>query len=261
MSSVPGRRCSGFVGCCQRRRGLGLGLENQGDIDLQSIAGATATARDGTGARFANLSARIVALRLVTATGDVLTGSEGSGDYLAARVSLGALGVGSQVTLQTVPLYTLIRRDERRALTKTRGRLDEFVDNNDHFEFFVFPHGKTALTRTTRRTHVELTPTPEWRRVLYENSETLAVTLFCRTGRRFPAAASGLNRLMTRMLTDGTVQGRAYKVYATERNVRFTEMEYAIPRARPRRDPARHRHGAPSQLANHVAARGALFGP
>lgn len=77
----------------------------------------------GTGARFANLSARIVAPRLVTATGDVLTASEGSDDCLAARVSLGALGVVSQVTRRKVPLYTLIRRDERRALTKTRERL------------------------------------------------------------------------------------------------------------------------------------------
>ena len=46
----------------------GLGLENQGDIDAQSITGATATATHGTGARFTNLSARIVALRLVTAS-------------------------------------------------------------------------------------------------------------------------------------------------------------------------------------------------
>jgi hypothetical protein len=158
MSSVPGRTL-------QRVRRLlpppALARAgNQGDIDLQSIAGATATATHGTGARFANLSARIVALRLVTATGDVLTVSEGSEDYLAARVSPGALRVVSQVTLQTVPLYTLIRRGERRALTKTLERLDEFVDDNDHFDFFLFPYGETALTRTTCHTYEELTPTP-----------------------------------------------------------------------------------------------------
>jgi hypothetical protein len=156
MSSVPGRTL-------QRVRRLlpppALARAgNQGDIDLQSIAGATATGTHGTGARFANLSARIVALRLVTATGDVLTVSEGSEDYLAARVSPGALRVVSQVTLQTVPLYTLIRRGERRALTKTLERLDEFVTTTDYFDFFLFPYGETALTRTTRRsTHEELT--------------------------------------------------------------------------------------------------------
>lgn len=207
----------------------GLGLENQGDIDAQSITGATATATHGTGARFPNLSARIVSLRLVTASGEIMTLSEGS-DYLAARVSLGALGVISQVTVQTVPLYTLHRSDELRPLPQTLQRLDEYVDGNDHFEFFVFPYAETALTRTTRRSDQEPTPTPAWKRRLSEDFENGGLSLICRTGRRFPAAAPGLNRLMTSLMSDATVTDRAYKVYATERKVRFTEMEYAIPR-------------------------------
>lgn len=35
---------------------------------------------------------------------------------------------------------------------------------------------------------------------------------------------------MTNMMSSSTVQDRAYKVFATQRKVRFTEMEYAIPR-------------------------------
>ena len=207
----------------------GLGLENQGDIDAQSITGATATATHGTGARFTNLSARIVALRLVTASGEVLSLSEGD-DYLAARVSIGALGVISQVTVQTVPLYTLHRSDERRALTETLERLDEFVDSNDHFEFFVFPYGDAALTRSTRRSDEEPTSTPEWKRKVSEDLENVGLSLICRTGRTFPAVAPRLNRVMTSLISEATVSDRAYKVYATERKVRFTEMEYAIPR-------------------------------
>jgi len=207
----------------------GLGLENQGDIDAQSITGATATATHGTGARFPNLSARIVSLRLITAAGDVLTLSEGD-EYLAARVSLGALGVISQVTVQTVPLYTLHRRDERRALAVTLEHLDEYADRNDHFEFFVFPYSETALTRTTRRSDETPIATPAWRRSLYENAENGGLSVVCRTGRRFPRAAPRLNRFMTSMMSQSTVCDRAYKVYATDRKVRFTEMEYAIPR-------------------------------
>jgi FAD-linked oxidoreductase len=222
----------------------GLGLENQGDIDAQSITGAAATATHGTGARFTNVSARIVAMRLVTAAGEVLTlsagsagsaGSDGSAspesdDYLAARVSLGALGVISQVTVQTVPLYTLVRRDERRALTETLERLDEFVDGNDHFEFFVFPYGEHAATRTTQRSLEEPMPTAGWKRRLNEDFENVGLSLICRAGRRFPRTAPSLNRLMTSLMSENTVCDRAYKVYATERKVRFTEMEYAIPR-------------------------------
>lgn len=206
-----------------------LGLENQGDVDPQSITGATATATHGTGVRFQNLSARIVSLRLVTAGGEVLSLSEGD-DYLAARVSLGALGVISQVTLQTVPLFTLHRHDQRRSLAQTLERLDEFVDGNDHFEFFVFPYADKALTRTMHRSDEQPKPTPGWQRMVGENFENGGLSLICQTGRRFPSVAPRLNRLMTNMMSSSTVQDRAYKVFAIQRKVRFTEMEYAIPR-------------------------------
>ncbi|HEX6390091.1 MAG TPA: D-arabinono-1,4-lactone oxidase [Solirubrobacteraceae bacterium] len=213
----------------------GLGLENQGDIDAQSLTGATATATHGTGARFPNLSARITGVRLVTASGDVLDLGEGDEELLAARVSLGALGVVSQVTVQAVPLYTLHRRDEPRPLADTLARLDEHVDGNDHFEFFVFPYADRALTRTTRRSHDTPKPPPQWRRALTEDViENAALDLVCRAGRRFPRAAPRLNRLITSAMSGSTVEDRAYKVYATERRVRFTEMEYAIPRAHAR---------------------------
>src|SRR3954465_1939040 len=70
----------------------GLGLENQGDIDAQTVAGALATGTHGTGETYRNLSANVVGMRLVDGRGNVveLTGPE---DLRAARVSVGALGV------------------------------------------------------------------------------------------------------------------------------------------------------------------------
>lgn len=207
----------------------GFGIENQGDIDKQSITGATATATHGTGARFKNVSAQIVSARLVTATGEVLEVSEGD-DYLAARVSLGALGVVSEVTLKVVRLFTLHREDELRPLSTTLERLDADVDSNDHFEFFVFPYGETALTRTTRRSNEPPRPQPAWKKRLGEGLENAGLTVICRTGSQFPSAAPRLNRLLTRLMSPSSVQDHGWKVYASARNVKFTEMEYAIPR-------------------------------
>ena len=207
----------------------GFGIENQGDIDKQSITGATATATHGTGARFKNVSAQIVSARLVTATGEVLEVSEGD-DYLAARVSLGALGVISEVTLKVVPLFTLHREDELRPLSTTLERLDADVDGNDHFEFFVFPYGETALTRTTRRSNEPPRPQPAWKKRLGEGLENAGLTVICRAGRQFPSAAPRLNRLLTSLMSPSSVQDHGWKVYASARNVKFTEMEYAIPR-------------------------------
>jgi L-gulonolactone oxidase len=207
----------------------GFGIENQGDIDKQSITGATATATHGTGARFKNVSAQIVSARLVTATGEVLEVSEGD-DYLAARVSLGALGVISEVTLKVVPLFTLHREDELRPLSTTLERLDADVDGNDHFEFFVFPYGDTALTRTTRRSNEPPRPQPAWKKRLGEGLENAGLNVICRAGRQFPSTAPRLNRLMTSLMSPSSVQDHGWKVYASARNVKFTEMEYAIPR-------------------------------
>jgi L-gulonolactone oxidase len=215
----------------------GLALENQGDVDRQSISGAISTATHGTGARLPNVAARIAALRLVIASGDVLELSPDTDPdaYLAARVSIGALGVISAVTIQCVPLYTLHRHDQPLPLGETLARLEEHVDHNDHFEFFVFPYTSTALTRRTRRSYEQPKPPPDWRRHLQEEIvENRVLSAVCRTGRTFPRLAPRLNRLITTVMSEGRVEDRAYRVYASNRAVRFTEMEYAIPRAHAR---------------------------
>ena len=135
----------------------GLALENQGDVDPQTLAGAISTATHGTGARFGNVSSQVVRLRLVTAAGEVVELREGD-ELLAGRVSLGALGAISSVTLRCVPAFTIHRVDEPRPLDEVLARFDELVDSNDHFELFVFPYTRTALTLTSERTDREPRP-------------------------------------------------------------------------------------------------------
>jgi L-gulono-1,4-lactone dehydrogenase len=210
----------------------GLALENQGDVDAQTIAGAISTATHGTGGRFANISSQVTAVRLVTATGDLVELREGD-DLLAARVSLGALGAISAVTLRCVPAFTIHRVDRPLPLDDVLARLDEHVDSNDHFELFVFPYTRTALTLTSQRT--DHAPQPAGRAqvllrdVLLENA---ALEAACRTGRRFPALIPRLSRTLVRAMSPTEHLDLSHRVYANRRTVRFTEMEYAIPRER-----------------------------
>src|SRR3954470_13154030 len=73
---------------------LGLAMENLGDIDRQTIAGAISTGTHGTGGRLRNISAQVEAMELVLADGSVRhLGAETNPQLLrAARVGLGALG-------------------------------------------------------------------------------------------------------------------------------------------------------------------------
>jgi L-gulonolactone oxidase len=217
-------------------RGLaahGLALENLGDIDAQTIAGAISTATHGTGARLRNLSAQVTELVLILADGSTVacTAERDPEVFRAARVGLGSLGAIAEVTLRCVPAFTLRGVDAPAPLAGTLERFDELVKENDHFEFFVFPHAKTALTRTNNRT--EESPRPRGRASAYANDVLLtnhAFELFCRAGRRLPRRIPQINRLVTRLAGTSVRVDDSARIFASPRLVRFTEMEYALPR-------------------------------
>ncbi len=213
--------------------GHGLALENLGDIDRQTISGAISTATHGTGARFRNISSQVAAVELVRPDGTVLELSERSDpDALrAARVSLGALGVIATLTLRTVPAFTLRRVDSPLPLDEALERIDDLADGSDHFEFYVFPHTQRALLRQSERT--EEPPRPRNPAVEYANEvvlENWALGAIARLGRRLPSRVPALSEFVSRRIGGSTKQDRSYRVFASQRRVRFTEMEYAIPR-------------------------------
>jgi FAD-linked oxidoreductase len=211
----------------------GLAMENQGDIDRQALAGALATATHGTGLRFPNLSARLAAVRLVTAEGEAveLSAEEDPEAFLAARVGLGAVGVVTEVTLRCVPLFTLRRVDEPRPLEEVLAGLDELVERNDHFEFYVFPYTGMAIVRESERTAVEPVPVSAARLWLQEGVlENRVVAFGGRVGRARPSLIPAINRAFMRAFTRSVRTDHSHRVYASRRDVRFTEMEYAVPR-------------------------------
>lgn len=214
----------------------GLAFENLGDIDVQTIAGAISTATHGTGARLRNISAQVESLELVLADGSALVCSAGDADpttYLAARVGVGSLGVIAGVTLRTVPAFSLRGVDAPRPLGETLDRLDQAAKENDHFELYVFPHCDTALTRTNNR--VDEPPRPRSRASAYANDVLLtnrAFHAFCLTGRALPRFIPALNRTVTKLAGSSVRVDRSDRIFASPRLVRFTEMEYALPRDR-----------------------------
>jgi L-gulono-1,4-lactone dehydrogenase len=213
----------------------GLAMENLGDIDVQSIAGAISTATHGTGARLRNIAAQVVELTLVLADGSTLLCSRERDAELfrAARVGLGALGVVAEVTLQCVPAFTLHAIDAPAPLAETLERFEQLALGNDHFEVFVFPYADVALTRTNNRT--ARPPRPRARLNAYANDVLLtnhAFELFCRAGRRLPGLIPQINRLVTRLAGRSERVERSAAIFASPRLVRFTEMEYALPRER-----------------------------
>jgi L-gulonolactone oxidase len=213
----------------------GLAMENLGDIDVQSVAGAISTATHGTGARLRNIPSQVAELKLVLADGSTLACSpESDPDLLrAARVGLGALGVVAEVTLRCVPAFTLRGVDAPAPLQDTLDRFEELANANEHFEFFVFPHCDVALTRTNNRTEEE--PRPRWKAAAWLNDVLLtnhAFGAFCALGRALPSQIPRINRLVTKLAGSSKRIDRSDRIFASPRLVRFTEMEYSLPRER-----------------------------
>ncbi|MGH2880883.1 MAG: D-arabinono-1,4-lactone oxidase [Solirubrobacteraceae bacterium] len=213
----------------------GLALENLGDIDVQSIAGAISTATHGTGASLRNIPSQVAELTLVLADCSTLRCSADSDPELlrAARVGLGALGVVAEVTLRCVPAFTLRGVDAPAPLARTLDRFEELAAANDHFEFFVFPHCDTALTRTNNRT--DEPPRPRAKTAAWLNDVLLtnhAFGAFCALGRALPSQIPRINRLVTKVAGTSKRVDRSDRIFASPRLVRFTEMEYSLPRER-----------------------------
>ncbi|MGX6449132.1 D-arabinono-1,4-lactone oxidase [Patulibacter sp. S7RM1-6] len=212
----------------------GLGLENLGDIDRQTIAGAIATGTHGTGATLGNLPSQVRGVELVTGTGEIVD-LDADGDPLAlraARVSVGALGIVTAVTLQAVPAYVLHGVDTTEPLEEVLASLPERTERHRHFEAYVFPHAPLCLTRTNDVVDAPAAPPSRTQRWLRQGAlETGALATVSELGRRAPAAIPRLNRLVTRVAGTSVRTDRSDRIFASPRHVRFVEMEWALPRA------------------------------
>jgi FAD/FMN-containing dehydrogenase len=126
----------------------GLDLPNFGDIATQTVAGVIATATHGTGKDLKSLASILIGGRLVTGTGEVVAFGEDDVDLLcAARVSLGVLGIFTQVRLRLVPAYTMERREYCTTIDACLAHLDELIAGNRNFDFYWYPRSDEVKLR------------------------------------------------------------------------------------------------------------------
>jgi FAD-linked oxidoreductase len=213
---------------------LGLSLTNLGDIDSQTISGAIATGTHGTGRAFGGLATQLRGLELVTAAGEVVRcdPDHNAELFAAARISLGALGIVTAVTLQCEPAFALQAMEapaDYDDLLEVLGSLEQ----KDHFEFYWFPHTRRVLTKVNTRIPLDGDLQPLGRLRGWWDDEFLSNTVFGAVNRlttRRPGSIRAANRLAARALTKREYSDRSYRVFTSPRRVVFREMEYAVPR-------------------------------
>ncbi|MFD4713361.1 D-arabinono-1,4-lactone oxidase [Streptomyces sp. NPDC058430] len=212
----------------------GLSLTNMGDIMEQTVSGATSTGTHGTGRESASISAQIKGLELVTADGSVLSCSEKENPevFAAARIGLGALGVITAITFAVEPIFLLTAREEPMTFDRVTSDFDALYAENEHFEFYWFPHTGNCNTKRNNRSAGPEAPVSRFSSFLED--ELLSNGLFQAVnslGRAVPSTIPSIAKISSRALSARTYTDIPYKVFTSPRRVRFVEMEYAVPRA------------------------------
>lgn len=222
---------------------FGLALANQGDVNPQALAGAISTSTHGTGLGFTGFAGTVTGLSLMGPDGTVshLSATGEPETFDLARVSLGVLGIVTEIELQCVSAFELIAEEVVTDVDELLADLEARMRAADHFEFYWFPHTDTALTKTNTRVGPgeigpgHLAEAGVRNRILNlidkEVVENGALRLAVELGSAVPSLVPRINRIAQAAVSDRTYRAPGHDVFVTPRRVRFNEMEYAVPLA------------------------------
>ena len=201
----------------------GLSLPNQGDVNPQSLGGALATGTHGTGQDLGSLAALARSFRLVLADGSMVDCDQTAEPELfeAQRLSLGLLGIATRARVAVIPALHLEERIERRPLAEVLERLPELAATTRHMEFFLFPYAGSVTLKTLHPiAAVEL---PE------ETGDDRVWQACCDLAAAAPRSVPMIQRTLARLTRSSRRAGPAWRIFPSERTVRFEEMEYELP--------------------------------
>ncbi|WJY68640.1 L-gulono-1,4-lactone dehydrogenase [Corynebacterium auris] len=213
---------------------FGLALANQGDIDVQSLAGVISTSTHGTGVEWPGFAGTVTALSLVDANGELREYSlDADPDALRlVTVSLGSLGVVVEVEMQCVDAFDLHAVEGTADLDDLLNTWEERTRTVDHFEAFWFPHTDRAMVKNNTRLEPDRTQKGRSRLTRFVEEELVGNGAFAASllvSRIAPATTPFLNGIAVGAMGAASYRSPAHEVFSTPRRVRFHEMEYAVP--------------------------------
>lgn len=132
-----------------------LAMPNLGSINEQSIAGAISTGTHGSSARHGLMSEDVLALKITLADGKTVACSPNERPELfrAALLSLGALGIITEVTFKAVPEFTLRWSQTIDADAKMLGAWDKTLWTQSEFvRVWWFPYTRRAVVWEAEKT-------------------------------------------------------------------------------------------------------------
>ena len=208
----------------------GWGMENFGDINRQSLAGAISTGTHGSGIGFGTLSTQAVGFTIITGNGEVVACSaqENPDLFKAAQVSMGLLGIITKIRIRIIPAQVLKAVKRTRYLDDTLANLDEHLQNR-HFEFYWFPGTQYTYHKTMNTTQEPAKPLGWKHRFQDIFIENYLLWVICQLVKVFPAMAKRVSNFSGKVLKDGQFVNYNHRLLSQPRLVTFTDWEFAFP--------------------------------
>lgn len=207
---------------------IGQALPNMPDIDYIALGGAIATSAHATGSQFGSLSSTVVGLSLATPDGRLMecSATQNRQLFAAARASLGALGVITRIRLQNERSFQLTEVNRVEHTEDILADLDERVARHRHFEFLPIVHSDLAVTVSTDLAR------PGDQDAGTENPQAVNTLRKAFDAIGWMPGADRIYDILLETVSGGdrTIRtGPSYTVFPHVREVRFREMEYAVP--------------------------------
>jgi FAD/FMN-containing dehydrogenase len=121
-----------------------------------------------------------------------------------------------------LPAYRLRETIRRQSLQQTLAQWDQLADAHRHVEFFHFPYSEHVTLKTLDVVDQGDSPPPG-------AFEDIVFQRVCDLVAAWPRTAPTLQRMLTRAIGNSERAGPAGRIFPSERNVKFEEMEYEIP--------------------------------
>ena len=136
----------------------GLALQNLGSISEQSLAGAISTGTHGSGITYQCLASQIIELSLIKADGSkiIIHKEEDVDLFNATVISIGCLGVISEITLQVTQCFNLHEYTTTLPFDEVIENIDELLQNNHHFKLWWLPPTNEVVVYKYRRTQEKI---------------------------------------------------------------------------------------------------------
>ena len=211
----------------------GLALPVLGSIAEQSLAGATSTGTHGSSMRWGALHTLIQGLRLVDGQGEVRVLGPDHPDLPAARLSLGLLGVLSELTMQVVPAFRLVEELSQEPLERVAADLPEIARSAEWVKLWWLPHTDRVMVFRYHRAEPAESGKEQGALVRWADQRILNDFIFngiLKLGAAVPAWVGPLSRLVLPIgFAPRRRVGRSDRMFNIAMPPRHFETETAVP--------------------------------